>query len=912
MTSKTLSRLLPTFGLALIATATQCTSLAAADVPRLFLGGTEAIANRDSESVVRSRDVQVDVSTLVAASRNLGAHPQVEVPLFDDFTVIVQFSAMSANHDADRFTLSGTVPRVFGSRATISVSEGVIQGVVSVPPIGFFDIRPSANGLHRVTQLDETLMPGCGVGPEHHIVAANGQGGIAGDEGGEVEWPGLPGVVDVMVVYSAEALKTAGGEAGMAAMIDTMMEETSLALTKSGVNQLFVNLVHVAEIEYEESGNMNVDLFRLSQFDGNIDEIHAWREEHQADLVALLVSYPKGNPVCGIGYVMQAPSPLFKDFGFTVTRADQACSNFVFAHELGHNFGCQHDHVNAGASPGTYPYSHGHHLSGDSGNLWRTVMAYAPGFRIPNFSNPDILVDGQPTGVTPGEEFQAHNALTINQNASILASFYGASCLDGGQEIHVPEDFSTIQAAIDTAAPCDTIIVAPGTYNEDINFAGKALHLRSSAGPDSTIIDASGRSSSAVTFENGEGSTSVLDGFTITGGTGSILVGEDGSRGGGLLAFDSSPMIRNCTFVSNSAERGGGAAVIGLSTVKRYPLFIDCTFLNNFASEQGGGLYAGAGVHGTLSGCEFSGNESEAGGGAYFHAPEKEAQLHSKLQGCNFVGNGATGDSGGGAIHVEDNVKLTVAQSAFCGNAPDDINGAWQDHGGNMLVSLAPPQPIVLDADCDSATLSWPLGQVPADEVVWYWQSSCGEDTSLGFNSTMVVDAGATYYLRAYHLEADCWSNSCSSIDIAFPDSPPAPPEPEIDFLACGAAILRWPNDEQPPEGIEWFWQSEECEQETTLGSQPFLFVDSSGDWLLRAREVETNCWSDGCGSLTLSLNEAPHGDFTGDCAVGVPDLLVLLANWGPCDDAGICPADLNQDGSVGVPDLLDLLANWG
>ena len=49
-------------------------------------------------------------------------------------------------------------------------------------------------------------------------------------------------------------------------------------------------------------------------------------------------------------------------------------------------------------------------------------------------------------------------------------------------------------------------------------------------------------------------------------------------------------------------------------------------------------------------------------------------------------------------------------------------------------------------------------------------------------------------------------------------------------------------------------------------------------------------------------------GDIDGDGAVAVPDLLTLLAAWGPASGC----ADFDLDGVVGVPDLLILLANWG
>jgi hypothetical protein len=57
----------------------------------------------------------------------------------------------------------------------------------------------------------------------------------------------------------------------------------------------------------------------------------------------------------------------------------------------------------------------------------------------------------------------------------------------------------------------------------------------------------------------------------------------------------------------------------------------------------------------------------------------------------------------------------------------------------------------------------------------------------------------------------------------------------------------------------------------------------------------------------------AKSADLNGDGAVNVPDLLILLGAWGPCEDGGDnCPADLDGDGEVGAGDLMILLANWG
>ncbi len=105
------------------------------------------------------------------------------------------------------------------------------------------------------------------------------------------------------------------------------------------------------------------------------------------------------------------------------------------------------------------------------------------------------------------------------------------SIISIGQVIHVPADQSTIQDAIVVANDGDTVLVAADTYYENINYLGKAITVGSqyliekdSAHIYNTIINGSqpdpGDSACVVLFNSGEDTTSVLYGFTITGGTG--------------------------------------------------------------------------------------------------------------------------------------------------------------------------------------------------------------------------------------------------------------------------------------------------------------------------------------------------------------------------------------------------------
>ena len=83
---------------------------------------------------------------------------------------------------------------------------------------------------------------------------------------------------------------------------------------------------------------------------------------------------------------------------------------------------------------------------------------------------------------------------------------------------NVPGDYPTIQAGIDAASDGDIVLVSPGTYAENIDFAGKAIVVISEHGPENTTIDGGGKYSgtTGVKFHSGEDYGSVIEGFTIT------------------------------------------------------------------------------------------------------------------------------------------------------------------------------------------------------------------------------------------------------------------------------------------------------------------------------------------------------------------------------------------------------------
>ena len=94
-----------------------------------------------------------------------------------------------------------------------------------------------------------------------------------------------------------------------------------------------------------------------------------------------------------------------------------------------------------------------------------------------------------------------------------------------GATIHVPGDYSTIQAGIDAAAVGDTVLVTDGTYtgqgNRDLDFEGKAITVQSENGPNNCIINCEGSwdaERQGFYFHSGETNSSVVRGLTIRNG----------------------------------------------------------------------------------------------------------------------------------------------------------------------------------------------------------------------------------------------------------------------------------------------------------------------------------------------------------------------------------------------------------
>lgn len=123
-----------------------------------------------------------------------------------------------------------------------------------------------------------------------------------------------------------------------------------------------------------------------------------------------------------------------------------------------------------------------------------------------------------------------------------------------GAVLRVPQNYQTIQAAIDDSDNGDIVLVADGVYtgdgNRSIDFKGKAITVRSENGPSYCIIHPN-YESSGFNIHRGEGLDSVVSGFTVR------------NARSGFRIVGSSPKISNCIIKDNKGHSAASGIFLG-------------------------------------------------------------------------------------------------------------------------------------------------------------------------------------------------------------------------------------------------------------------------------------------------------------------------------------------------------------
>jgi hypothetical protein len=239
-------------------------------------------------------------------------------------------------------------------------------------------------------------------------------------------------IIGVLVVYTPAAREWATSNgSNIENIVAQSMERAQLALDNSQL-PIEMTLVYSGEVNYTESGSSNTDLNRLTnKNDGHLDEVHTLRNIYGGDLVGF---FTRVDDTGGLGWLLNNKAGM-PNYGFSITRIQQAAWTYTHIHEMGHNMGAHH-HKAQNTQPGptiwsNWPentWSAGWRWIGTDGKMYCSLMTYNSGSNyddgidattIGYFSNPSVSYNGAPTGhATDGD-----NARTLRELRHLIAAY---------------------------------------------------------------------------------------------------------------------------------------------------------------------------------------------------------------------------------------------------------------------------------------------------------------------------------------------------------------------------------------------------------------------------------------------------------------------------------------------------------
>ena len=248
-------------------------------------------------------------------------------------------------------TAGATSPNVF-----LSLADGALSGGIRVDD-RFFRLRPAGAGGVRIEEVTKTprwyfgddavpAPPVAAVGPEKEA-----SGPIPVAQGGVSE-------ITILVAYTANGLQAAGGPAG-----GTSLAQLGVATANSGFSQSGVaaRLSLAGVVQIDAGGGESASTAFLSRMTTSTPELGALRDAYGADLVSVWINGPAANGgVVGTAWILKGQGSGFAPYAYSIVETNWVDGpGYAFAHEVGHNLGCDHD-LNNTNSTGQFPFSRGY------------------------------------------------------------------------------------------------------------------------------------------------------------------------------------------------------------------------------------------------------------------------------------------------------------------------------------------------------------------------------------------------------------------------------------------------------------------------------------------------------------------------------------------------------------------------
>ncbi len=445
--------------------------------------------------------------------------------------------------------------------------------------------------------------------------------------------------------------------------------------------------------------------------------------------------------------------------------------------------------------------------------------------------------------------------MRVIHGLAILSLCAATQCVSA--DILTVSSGESIQAAINSSANGDQILVYPGVYTERIDYLGKAIEIVSVAGPAATTLDVSAIGGSAVTFADWEAETSILDGFRITGGTGT-MVGSV-SMGGGIYIDLAGPKIRNCVIEDNTAGAGAGIAIR-----TGWPIVSNCDIRHNDATDNstgygGGGIFAG--YRPSIYNCTITGNTALLGHGGGIALSGGDAIVAN----CLITNNAAY--YGGGLRNA--GTDALISNCTFYGNSAVSAGGAIMGLYTTSMTTLT---------------------------------NSILTENFAGYDTETYSMSGAFFAITNSCVRGMAGNPSTGMIA----ESMPFVDASNNDFrLRSDSNAVNAGADDMLPEDL--------ADLDGDLNLTEALPLDlaiygESGDNI----RVVGSAVDLGAFELQTVPDEGPQceSDTNNDTFVNVFDLIELLEAWGPCTAS--CAGDTDANNAIDVFDLIALLDAWG